>query len=262
MTQVNELANQAFQHPQDRSSTVWRYLDTMKLLHILRVESLYLCRLDVLEDKSEGQMPPQIQEQYIRELQRLNAGLSDHVALACVEFLNDKWLKETLYANSWCLRDCEDALLWYRYASSGFAICSTFEKLDECARSNYSEACQVHASLVEYVDYQNVRADFNGSEDQTWNLFTFPTLKDQIFEGEREVRLVAWMQPQVGDKGRIEKDDWLAHPNGISVKIDPSRLIERIVASSSIPEWHIEYVRALIREKGLDIPVERSKVSV
>lgn len=259
---MDSLLSDAFLHPHDQSSVVWRYVDTMKLLHCIRTSSLYMTRLDVLDDISEGRMPPGVQEQYKLELQRHNKDLPDHLAQAAVSFLNDEYLKKTIFINSWCIRDCEDALLWYRYASSGFAICSTYDKLVKYAKLNDKESRQVHVSMVQYVDFKNMKIEFDESDDNTWNLFTFPTLKDQIYEGEREVRLIAWKQPNIRNKSKIEKQDWEVHPEGDSIRIDLDQFIDRIVASKSIPDWHVEYVRSQLHDRGLDIPVERSTVAV
>ena len=57
-----------FPQPDDSAVLAWRYLDLPRLLSLLLKKELYLTRLDALEDKYEGTLPPQTESAALAEL--------------------------------------------------------------------------------------------------------------------------------------------------------------------------------------------------
>ena len=65
---LNSAIHQEFPQPDDPTVLAWRYPDLPKLLSLLLKKELYLTRLDSLEDKYEGTLPPQTQLAMLAEL--------------------------------------------------------------------------------------------------------------------------------------------------------------------------------------------------
>ena len=65
---LNSTFHQEFPQPDDPTVLAWRYLDLPKLLSLLLKKQLYLTRLDSLEDKYEGTLPPQTLPATLAEL--------------------------------------------------------------------------------------------------------------------------------------------------------------------------------------------------
>jgi hypothetical protein len=106
-----------FPQPDNKSVSVWRYLDLPQLIHLLSTSKLYLPRADLLNDDQEGAL--------------------------CK-------LKKSVFISSWHIGEEESYAMWriYSIAPFGLALRTTYKNLATCFKDK-----AVHVGCVNYIDY-------------------------------------------------------------------------------------------------------------
>jgi hypothetical protein len=195
-----------------QDATVWRYLSLASLLSILQTKTLFFSRIAKLDDPYEGAIPTALRvalgdttEQFGDGVIRVVDRLDAHSKLACV--------------NCWHVNDVESAAMWKLYSfDAGVAIQSSAGGL----KTAFPEAPGLKMALVQYVDLDAVELP----------KIPFPVyLKRKSFQHENELRLV------------VLEVDTISHPDGVPVRTNLSKLIERIYVSPSAPAWVADVVR-------------------
>jgi hypothetical protein len=197
--------------PKGSRQPLWRYLSAHRLEDLLSSGELFFAHLPVLEDAFEGALTVRSREQLADWYQAHDRSSR---AKAYEQVAEYESAQRFFFVNCWHMNEHESYLMWRAYAHRGFAIETSFERLQ--AALGASTAC-VTGGVVEYVDF---------SRDLTplGNVFNHVATKDLPYRDEREFRLVFWeVEPRNA-----------GHPketSGVRVKIDLKMLIRRIVRS-------------------------------
>ncbi|MCJ7632894.1 DUF2971 domain-containing protein [Candidatus Bathyarchaeota archaeon] len=246
-------AHPVFVQPDNVHIKVWRYMDFTNLVSLLDSRHLFFTRADRLEDPFEGSWP------------RINVVARQHVpddispeardgfvkTMASMGDINKRWPKYNAI-NCWHMNEHESAAMWRLYLKSdeGVAIQPTYHRL----RSALTDDEKIHLGVVKYIDYETEWIDVGNM----LNMLSPFVHKRKSFEHEREVRAVVTKWP-VGEKGMDFSQETIS--DGIKIKVDIERLIERIYVAPSSPDWFADLVRAVVQRYGYDFPVVHSKLS-
>jgi hypothetical protein len=219
----------SFLQPENAAVKVWRYMDFTKLVSLVDSRRLFFPRADQLGDSFEGSsprmnvharrqipdaVPPEARESFAKAMA---ATVSDNR-------LNELWPKCSA-VNCWHMNDYESAAMWKLYLKSneGIAVQSTYENL----RDSLIDGEQIFLGLVKYIDYETELIE-------TGNVLSPFVYKRKSFEHEREVRALVMKFPT-----KIESDLYGRGTiaQGLKIKVDLERLIERIYVAPSSPAW-------------------------
>jgi hypothetical protein len=119
--------------------------------------------------------------------------------------------QNAFYASCWHMNDFESYLMWKAYAERGFAVKTTYERI-QASFETFSGS--ITAGVVEYVDFSRERTPVG-------NVFHLVMTKDSPYRDERELRLLLWdVDPKNVD---LHKSG-----NGIRVPVNITMLIERV----------------------------------
>ena len=245
--------------PEDRSSTIWRYMDFTKFVYMLDQQALFFCRPDCLDDRFEGTWGKVSR-------QALQQELKDHIAsggrvFRDIDFQleahkrNAANMRQTIAVSCWHLNPHESAAMWklYVYAHQGIAIRSTVSKLIESFPNDKS--ILIHVGMVNYID-------FDSESIPTGNYLSPMMYKRKSFEHERELRAVACKaeitETDTSFSMRV-LDKPFAVP-GENVAIDLSVLIESIHLAPGSPTWMTQLITSVAKRYGLSVPVMNSKL--
>lgn len=195
--------------PKRTLQSMWRYLSAERLCDLLETQELYFAHLPVLEDAREGALTTRSREHLANWYQH-----QDHsTRLEAYAQVDDyQSAQRFFYVNCWHMNDHESYLMWKAYANLGFAIETTFERLQ--ASFSNSQAI-VTGGVVDYVDFER-------DITPVGNTFNHVATKDMPYRDEREFRLVFWdVDPRNIDYAKVG--------NGVRVKVDVKMLIRNII---------------------------------
>ncbi len=146
------------------------------------------------------------------------------------------------YANCWHMNGGESYLMWKAYADRGYAIRTTFERL-QSAFDPFIGA--ITGGVVEYVDFER-------DITPVGNVFNHVITKNLPYRDEREFRLLFW-QPHL--KNQLIQTDLL----GVRVRVDLRLLIDRVLVSPA--ERHVSgELMELLERHG--IPFDSSMIGL
>ncbi|MEE9130335.1 MAG: DUF2971 domain-containing protein [Phycisphaerales bacterium] len=231
-----DTTHPVFDQPEDTSISVWRYLNTAKLLSLLLTRTLVYCRLDELPDPFEGRFTRRRLAKLAQIEEAINAQ-SETPARRLPGF--DSLIRCTAFVNCWCLQNAESHAQWRIYSGTedGAAIKTSYSKLVD----NLSSKDLL--GLIRYIDYENDEITSN-------NLLALAMHKRNVFEYEREVRIVRW------GMATGEEYDSSGHlPQIIDVPVDLEEMLDEIVISPYAPNWYYDVVAQFVKQCGLRIPV-------
>jgi hypothetical protein len=215
------IAHECFRQPESRDLIVWRYMTLAKFVSLLQTRSLFLCRLDLLDDPHEGATPKILIEERQRFVHN-NPGILETM----IEFTKE--VRKIVYVNCWNLSDHESGALWRLYSAGhdGVAIHATYEGLVDVIRGDDD----LYVGRITYIDYE--------SEWFPAGNLLYPVMhKRRAFAYEREVRLVkvVW-----GNR------DNPSIASGLTIPVDLEKLIKGIHISPYCPEWFSDTVSAIV----------------
>lgn len=237
-------------HPNAPShlSSVWHYMADWKFEHMLETSAIFLCRADLLSDVSEGSIS-------IGNLRNRAAIYRDRYrkmavryALISRELAN---IKRWTYVSCWRKDERESMQSWRHYlrGNNGVAIKVNYRRFLDCTAT-------IFCSGVDYIEHE-----------QDWVCETNPllpfTYKQKSYAWEREFRLIIQRFPTA----RVSFDDALfydcAKENsniGLTLKVDLSRLIDKIVIAPHATEAYAEELDRIVTPFGLADRVRRSEL--
>lgn len=231
-----DTAHPVFDQPEDTSMSVWRYLNTAKLLSLLLTRTLVYCRLDELPDPFEGR----VTRSHLAWLAKIEEAINAKSETPAQRLPGmDSLIRSTVFVNCWCLQNTESQAQWRIYSGTedGAAMKTTYSKLVNTLSN------KDFVGLVRYIDYEN-------DEIGSTNILALAMHKRDVFEYEHEVRIVRW-----GMSTDEECDNSGALPQVIDVPVDLEDMLDEIVLSPYAPSWYYDAVARLVEQCDLGIPV-------
>ena len=190
-------------------------MSAQRLRDLLATGELFFAHLPALEDRNEGALTARSREHLADWFQHHNKS-SRLIAYREVDKYQEN--RGNFYVNCWHMNDHESYLMWKAYAGRGFAIETTFERLQA---SLDATASVVTGGVVQYVDFTR---DFT----PVGNVFNHVATKDMPYQDEREFRLVFWdTDPRNASCPKLAA--------GLRVRVNVGMLI-RAVVQSPYPE--------------------------
>lgn len=233
---------------------VWRYLSLAKFLDILHSSSLYLARVDCLEDSFEGTFSDGSLAEFAVEW---GTPYPDGLELL------SRWVPCVSYVSCWCASSDESAALWSIYGGAGgLAIQSTVGGLQRAfpsvLDSKNDHIVNQAVRSVQYIDYRTQHPYLN-------DLMGPICYKRRAFAFERELRVIRQEIPSATAKDR---------PGGMAIKLGPaperfgirlpiimSDVITGVYVAPGSPDWIHEGVRKLMDRFGLEaVPCHQSSL--
>lgn len=214
---------------------LWRYVKLPQLVDLLHTQSLYLTRLEHLDDWCEGTLPPATMAAVQSLLAQVisQCGNSEVSAEGQARGISSA-SRKALHVSCWCEGECESDALWRLYASDqGVALQTTVGRLKPQLPS------EMHMGRIRYQDYDTGTVN-------PGNLFNIGMWKRRQYEFEKEVRLIN-MYPIADATSPIPR-----------LRIQVDEAIERIVISPYATTWFAETVAVVVRRFGSALPVVHS----
>lgn len=215
--------------PKNTLQRMWRYLSSRRLQDLLETQELFFAHLPALEDAREGALTARSREHLANWFQHQNRSSR---AQAYAEVDEYQTAQRYFHVNCWHMNDHESYLMWKAYANRGFAIQTTFERLQT---SLHESPAVVTGGVVDYVDFERDLTPVG-------NVFNHVATKDMPYRDEREFRLVFWdVEPRNANYAKAE--------GGVRVKVDIKMLVQGIVRSP-YPEPMTPELERLIEDNG------------
>lgn len=194
--------------PASTRQPLWRYFPEERLLDLLKTEELFFTHLPAFSDGLEGSLTHRTREHLALWFKAQNR--SDD-ASAWEEVRQYETAQEEFFASCWHMNDCESYLMWKAYAERGYAVRTTFERI-QASFENFSGA--ITGGEIDYVDFAR-------EQTPVGNVFHLVMTKDMPYYDEREFRLLLWaLDQRNADLPRVS--------NGIRVAVNVAMLIERV----------------------------------
>jgi len=224
--------------PDDRQTRIWRYMDFWKFEILIKRRSLYLCRLDRLQDQFEGRISQQ-------QIIDMNDWLDSvgHPQIVQTEKEHRQRKRKQTFVSCWCMSDHDLDLMWKAYTqeTKAVAIQSTIERLERVV-DKAIEHWPLDVSAVKYVHHaEGEFIDYMDGLDAV-------ICKDVHFGLDHEIRLIHW--PNIQEP--IPEETFLP--------VDLGTLIESIILHPRLDDQLLEKIEILLQECELvGLPVKRSR---
>jgi hypothetical protein len=235
-----------FEQPENETVNVWRYMDFTKLISLVDSQSLFFPRCDKLGDPYEGSWP----RINVDARAQIPAEIVPEARPGWVKMINDrpeisKRLRKCAAINSWHMNDHESAAMWRLYLRSkeGIAVKSNYRNL----RDSICDDEKFYLGAVKYIDYEKEWIDAG-------NIFSALIHKRKSFEHEREVRAVVIRGDEMAVDSRQSIQD------GLKLKVNVEKLVEKIYVAPSAPNWFADLVRAVMKRYGHSFEVKQSNL--
>jgi hypothetical protein len=246
-------------YPKENYS-IAKYMDITKFVSLLFKESLFFCRVDKLEDKFEGTSYKTNYEDRIREVKqmqdsgRLLTNWTDEEIVKDIKTEEEFEEKQKALhcIDCWNISTGESAALWKIYSdfSKGIMIQSSVSNLENAFAE--SKEC-IGITEVKYQLYKTTKLPYGNSNHP----FLF---KQKAYNYENEIRLIY----SLAEKSDSEwKYDWSKEEveQGLYIKVDLVKLIDKIVLSPYSPKWFYELINDITKKYCLNKPIEKSEFS-
>lgn len=208
-----------------------------RLHDLLDSGELFLTNLMALEDKYEGALTSRAREALTNWFQLQNK-CSRVTSYAEAEKYQEH--RSEFFVNCWHMNEHESYLMWKAYGDRGYAIQTTFERV-QCSFEN--TIATITGGTVQYVD-------FDRDLTPVGNVFNHVATKDIPYRDEREFRLVFWgVDPANANLLRLA--------NGIRIPVNVKMLIQSIVISPFAAPMSIDLERLI---EGYGMTLGRSRV--
>ena len=229
---------------------LWRFMDFSKFTALLQNNGLYFPSLSQLaeSDPWEGLHS---KESYMMDPPVINTTKTLSELLGKERFLelqkgtvNSAFrMRKTFYANSWHINDSESDSQWRIYGSNdlSLAIISNLKKINAAI----SDPKTIVGGEVIYYHPDRELTSMG-------NIFRQVIYKRQAFSHEREFRLIYWDTANIGTANEAS--------GGITVAINLSELIERVVVSPRAPPWFVNVVVSLIKDYRYNFQCSKSNL--
>lgn len=196
---------------------VWRYMSFGRFVYLLKTKSLWMSRVDQLDDPWEMA----ISEDEIIGLMGKPSPLdtTSPVKFREHQLLHARRARQWFFVNCWTASPSESWAMWSVYckANEGIAIQTTLDRLLESVASREHNSPQLKA--VDYAPF-----NFRGRPLGSWHLVT---RKRPEFAFEREYRIIYHVVP--GEPFLDSVNPPSTHERGFSLRWDPEETIERVL---------------------------------
>ena len=164
--------------PRNSLQPLWRYLTYERLMDLLDSEELFFSHLRALPDGLEGSLTERTRDRLFQWFYRR----SKDTLIARQEVDDYENHSNAFFVNSWHMNEGESYLMWKVYGDRGFAIRTTFERVQISFDRFVGE---VNGGVVEYIDFAR-------ETTETGNVFSPVVKKDSPYRDEWEFRLLLW----------------------------------------------------------------------
>jgi len=144
----------------------------------------------------------------------------------------------------------ESDAMWVKYATKGIAIQSTFRRLSLSFTTNKS----IFIGTVNYIDHL---IDDPIPENNLYYPFLY---KRKSFQHENELRAILGETDYLSQNLSPDIQERQKAPIGVSIKVDPAKLIKKIFMAPFSPDWQIKLVQSVIRTYGYKFEITKSKM--
>ncbi len=243
-----------------RPKYLWRYVSLDKLIDLLRTEELFFTPLSAYEksDPFEGYQPRVVIESYLRVWQQhketmkmvphydeeMRAKIEEYPQMMLERY--KRIIKASMVVNCWHSNDYESEAMWRLYSESGkgIVIKTDIESLKAALEDDQCNKVTINMGIVKYVNFLDKTLDFGDCVVGDFNPNkTHPLLKRLSYKHEEELRL--FITREVIDERQSE---WYYE----RVKINPKRLVMKIITSPFAPELFFDSVRAVCLNYGIE----------
>ncbi len=237
-----------------------KYMDITKFVSMLFKQSLFFCRVDKLEDRFEGTSHKTNFEARVRKVKqmqnsgRLQTNWDDAKIREEEKYMEtfEEQLRSLHCIDCWNISNGESAALWKIYSdfNKGIMIQSTIPKLID-AFLDTEQALGM--SEVQYKLFKETTLPYGNSN------YAF-LYKQKAYNYEEEIRLLY----SLTEKAKNWQFDWTKEEvaEGVYIKVDLGKLIDKIVLSPYSPKWFFELVTDITKRYGLNKPIEKSEFSI
>lgn len=241
---------------QDLNKKIWRYMSLPKFLSLLLEQSLFFCRINLLEDKYEGKSTEN--ELMLKVYKSLYDHNKDMIRKVSDENLEDRkesirknisdW-SNVVYVNCWNISEIESYSLWKAYSSDefGIAIQSKIETLLEVLKPS----TEINFFPAKVIYREELDQSYEGSA-----LLQPYFRKRKEYKDENELRILYVKNIETG-KSILENN-----VEGELIKIDLNKLIENIYISPYSSSWYLELVKEVISRFGFSFRVYQSSIFI
>lgn len=224
--------------PADSLQPLWRYFKYHHLIDLLSSEELYFAHLPGLSDGLEGSLTMRTRDRLFNWLY----GQYHDTGAAANSLAEYEKHAEDFFVNCWHMNRAESYLMWRVYGDKGFAVQTTFERVQIAFDAFDGE---INGGVVDYID-------FSREEFDVGNVFSAVVKKDVPYRDEKEFRLLFWRVDPANE--RVPTG-----PDGVRVRVDLNKLIDKIYISPQLKDMPPQLTE-LIQSKGLDCTVAPSAV--
>lgn len=241
-----------FDQPSSPDKTLWRYMDFSKFADLILNSAIFFARADLLGDPYEGSLPylqkSGSNKSILKKARDNPKELSDKEKRALESIDISKRQRKNTFISCWHLNQYESAAMWKQYTTSNdsIAITTTYGELVNQLPEN------VYLGMVRYINYRS--SDVIGVE----NIMKPFVYKRLSFAHEKEVRALISRSSNRNAQYYKSKTD---NNVGEKVKIDVSKLIEKIYISPYAEDWVSNVVQAFCDKVGMDFTVHKSELN-
>ena len=231
-------------------AVIWRYMPLEQLIALLWKKTIHFSPLSMMEDITEGQLPPRAWQETKKQLpESVLEGRDGMGADAMMRCMVEQRRTDGCIS-CWYMNASDSLKMWQQYApKNGVAIQSTVRRFASCL-----QACQTPVTIgpVTYFapeeEEEYIDEAFYGSlfikHDFTIDQRTGEPIE---FWHERELRALAY-RVNVG--------------YGVDIPINLESLIQRLVLSPELKDWAIPVVTETVRRFGFGGCVEKSSLNI
>jgi hypothetical protein len=251
---------------------IWRYMDLPKFISLIDKKSLFFTKASKFPDPYEGTIPKHnevvrrtMYEQVKPEFE--SDEQFDSFIRSVPEIFGSilKQYRELMLINSWHFSDYESAALWELYGKeTAIAIQSTINELKD---SFTKTADTIWIGKVNYID-------FNDDWMDEWNIHEAFVIKRPSFFYESAIRAITCLPDDHIDKNisckfDVEREKKPISPqrfvdptelttHGKYVKVDLSKLINKVYLSPAAPSYFKQVVESIISKYELNKEIIKS----
>lgn len=222
-----------------------RYINFEKFVYLLK-EGLFCPKSSLFEDQWEGLIAPP------------------------AEWIDDNYIKnfakarEWVYISCWHMEPDESYAMWKIYGEHQFSVCveTSSTKIDALFQEHNSGGA-VYSGGVEYhkPDDKDKYAVSNVLREQVaflknglWAYATNHFVKHKAYHFENEYRAII-----IDNNFNLDLRNTLP---GITLKINPTEIIDAVIISPRAPDWFSNIVQDILSKYGVNVRVIKSKLEL
>lgn len=250
---------------------LWRYYDLVKFFALINGE-IYFARADTFDDRYEGAMPKRNFQEHVEWMgYGVDKLEKDLVKREFEKKFDEKKKKAAI--SCWHINESESAAMWEIYSKGGhgIAVRTRMSKLNAAIQK--PNDYELEGFKVKYIDFDlEYKADYNYFE-------LLPFMNKRLeFEHEHEYRLMLYQHNlnsrpfkdgismkanEIVRYGYVSKLNDIPE-DGIAIKVDPSSIIDEILASPYMKSYELSIIQKLLdlinNANGTDFIIKRSKL--